>query len=51
MSIQLQFMWSHLNYFPKNYGDLREEQRDRLHQYIYIMNERYQGFKMFVNNC
>ena len=43
MSVKLQFQWSLLNYFPKNRGDLSEEQIERFHQDIRIIKERYQG--------
>ena len=44
MSVKQHFLQSHLDYFPKNYGDLSEEQGERFHQDIRIMEERYQGW-------
>ena len=43
MSIKLRYLFSHLDYFPKNLGDVSEEQGERFHQDIKIMEERYQG--------
>ena len=43
MSVKMHFLWSHLDYFPQNCGDVSEEQRERFHQDIRVMQERYQG--------
>ena len=43
MSIKLHFLRSLLDYFPKNCGDLSEEQSESFHPDIRIMEERYQG--------
>ena len=43
MSIKMHFLSSHLDYFPDNWGDLSEEQGERFHQDIRVMEERYQG--------
>ena len=43
MSIKLHYLFSHLDYFPENFGDVSEEQGERFHQYIKMMEERYQG--------
>ena len=43
MSIKLHYLFSHLDYFPENLGDVSEEQRERFHQDIKMMEERYQG--------
>ncbi|PZC80047.1 hypothetical protein B5X24_HaOG215516 [Helicoverpa armigera] len=43
MSIKLHFLYSHLDRFPQNLGDYSEEQGERFHQDIRIMEERYQG--------
>ena len=37
------FINSHLEYFSNYYGDVSEEQGERFHQYVYIMEERYQS--------
>ena len=42
MSIKLHFLRSHLEYFLKNCEDLILEQGECFHQYIHIMEERYQ---------
>ena len=43
MSIKMHFLSSHLDYFPENCGDFSEEQGERFHQDIRVMEERYQG--------
>ena len=43
MSVKMHFLWSHLTYFPENCGDYSEEQGERFHQDIRVMEERYQG--------
>jgi len=43
MSIKMHFLSSHLDYFPENCGDVSEEQGERFHQDIRVMEERYQG--------
>jgi hypothetical protein len=43
MSIKLHFLCSHLDYFPENCGDYSEEQGERFHQDIRVMEERYHG--------
>ena len=43
MSIKVHYLHSHLDHFSKNLGDLSEEQGERFHQDIRVMEERYQG--------
>ena len=43
MSVKLHFLRSHLNYFPKNYEDLSEEQSERFHQESCTIDEHYKG--------
>ena len=43
MSIKLHYLFSHLDYFPENLCDVGEKQRERFHQDIRTMEERYQG--------
>ena len=43
MSIKIHYLHSHLDNFPENLGDVSEEQGERFHQDIKIMEERYQG--------
>ena len=41
MSIKLHYLFSHLDYFSENPGDVSEEQVQRFHQDIRTMEERY----------
>ena len=43
MSIKVHYLHSHLDRFPKNLGDMSEEQGERFHQDIKTMEDRYQG--------
>ena len=43
MWVKLHFLSLHLDYFPKNCGDLREEQGEHFPQEICIIEECYQG--------
>ena len=43
MSIKLHYLHSHLDKFPDNPGDVCEEQGERFHQDIQVMENRYQG--------
>ncbi|KAL4113048.1 hypothetical protein QTP88_016749 [Uroleucon formosanum] len=43
MSIKMHFLYSHLDKFPENLGDVSEEQSERFHQDIKEMERRYQG--------
>ena len=43
MSIKLHFLNSHLQSFPANLGDVSDEQGERFHQDIKVMEDRYQG--------
>jgi len=54
MSIKVHFLFSHIENFPENLGDVSDEQVERFHQDIKIMEERYQGRwgkTMMVNFC
>lgn len=54
MSVKLHFLSSHLDYFPENCGDYSEEQGERFHQDIKVMEERYQGrwdINMLADYC
>jgi len=44
MSLKIHFLHSHLEFFPKNLGDVSDEQGERFHQDIKQMEQRYQGF-------
>ena len=41
MSIKVHCLHSHLDRFPENLGDFSEEQGERFHQDIKVMEERY----------
>ena len=43
MSIKIHYLFSHLDRFPENLGELSEEQGERFHQDIKVMEEMYQG--------
>lgn len=43
MSLKVNFLHAHLDYFPENLGDVSEEQGERFHQHIKEMERRYQG--------
>ena len=43
VSIKLHYLFSHLDRFPQNLGDFSDEQVERFHQGIKVMEERYQG--------
>ena len=43
MSIKLHYLRNHLDKFPDNLGNYSEEQGERFHQDLKVMEERYQG--------
>ena len=43
MSLKLHFLKSHLDFFPPNLGAVSDEQGERFHQDIRVMERRYQG--------
>jgi hypothetical protein len=43
MSLKLNFLASHLDYFPPNLGAVSEEQAERFHQDLKDVEQRYQG--------
>ena len=43
MSIKVHFLDSHLDKFPDNFDDFSDKQRERFHQELKIMEDRYQG--------
>ena len=54
MSIKVHFLHSHLDRFPENLGHVSDEQGERFHQDIKVMEERYQGrwdSKMMSDYC
>ena len=54
MSVLLHFLHSHLEYFPDNLGYYSEEQCERFHQDLKVMERRYQGVwgvNMMADDC
>ena len=43
MSIKIHYLFRHLDCFPVSFGDLSQEHREKFHQDIKVMEERYQG--------
>ena len=43
MSIKVHFLFSHIDRFPENLGAVSDEQGERFHQDIKVMEARYQG--------
>lgn len=43
MSIKVHYLHSHFDRFPRNLGDMSDEQGERFHQDISTMEQRYQG--------
>ena len=43
MSIKLHYLHSNIDFFPENLSALSEEQGERFHQDIMVMESRYQG--------
>ena len=54
MSVKLHFLHSHLEYFPDNLGYYSEEQGERFHQALNVMERRYQavwGVNIMADYC
>ena len=54
MSVKVHFLHSHLDYFPENLGAFSEEQGERFHQDIKVIEKRYQGrwnISMIADYC
>ena len=43
MSLKMHFLFSHLDFFPLNCGDVSDEHGERCHQEISVMERRYKG--------
>ena len=43
MSIKMHYLYSHLDFFSDNMGDISDEHGERFHQDIEMMEKRYQG--------
>ena len=54
MSVKLHFWHSHQEYFPDNLGYYSEEQCERFHQNLNVMERRYRavwGVNMMADCC
>ena len=54
MSIKIHFLHSHLNFFPDNLGQFSDEQGERFHQEMAIIEKRFDGknkINMLANYC
>ena len=54
MSIKVHFLFNHLDTFPENLGAVSDEQGERFHQDIKVMETRYQGrwdAHMMADHC
>lgn len=43
MSLKIHFLHSHLDFFPENLGAESDEQGERFHQELSVIESRYQG--------
>jgi len=43
MNLKIHFLESHLDFFPENLGEVSDEQGERFHQDILVMEKRCQG--------
>jgi len=54
MSLKIHFLHSHLDFFLENLDAVSDEQGERFHQDIHLMEKRYQGFwneSMLADYC
>ena len=54
MPLKMHFLHSHLAFFPENSVAVSDEQGERFHQDIQVMEKRYQGFwneSMLADYC
>jgi len=54
MILKIHFLESHLNFFPKNLGEVSDEHGERFHQDILAMVKQYHGkwtSSMFADYC
>ena len=54
MLVEMDFLQLHLDYFPKNCGDLSEVQDEGFHQDIHILKELFQdqwGINFLADYC
>ena len=45
MSLKINSLHSHLDFFPENFGDESDEHGERFQQQMKVMETRYQGFR------
>ena len=43
MNLKIDFLESHLDFFPENLGEVSDEHGERFHQDIMTIEKRYQG--------
>jgi hypothetical protein len=43
MSLKIHFLESHLDFFPKNLGEVSDKHSERFHRDIMAMEKQYQG--------
>lgn len=54
MSIKIHFLHSHLDFFPVNLGQFSDEQGERFHQEMLVIEKRFEGkseIRMMANFC
>lgn len=54
MSIKVHFLHSHLDFFPANLGQFSDEQGERFHQEMLVIEKRFEGksgIRMMANFC
>lgn len=51
MNLKLHYLHSHLDHFPENLEDYNEEQGQRFHQDISVMESRYQENWQIFAGC
>jgi hypothetical protein len=54
MSLKIQFLESHFNFFPENLGEVSDKHGERFRQYIMAKEKRYQGkwtSSMLADHC
>ena len=54
MNIKIHFFFDHLQQFPDDLGDYSDEQGERFHRDLKVMEERYKGrwdVNMLVDYC
>ncbi|CAH1114358.1 unnamed protein product [Psylliodes chrysocephalus] len=44
MSLKINFLHSHLDFFPENLGEVSDEHGERFHQDLKFFEQNYQGY-------